>query len=873
MFRTAIFPQQFYINSLLFIAGLTAGLLQHEALIIGLIAVLVLVISVQKLLSSEYPLMRHGVLTATLTVCALLYGYWTEESSQTQIPEAWEHEEIIVQGTIVSAVKVDGDRVSMQLYVDRIYAASHLIEQDVLVEPDAGGLTRSMSDADEAIRSVIREEQIMLEPDERLQVVIYLDREEQQQTVLTWIRGMELRLQGTLGHPGTARNFGDFDYRAFLEKQRIYWQLTVDDLDAAVVRSRPSLSAHLLLGYMDRISDRMTELVWRLYDERYAGFMQGLLIGDRQELQPELYNRFSDIGMTHVLAISGLHVSVFTAGCFWLLRIFRMTRERAIIICFILVPLYVLFTGASPSAIRAGLMGMLGLLAMRLGRWRDSLRYILIAALAMLVANPYYIYNVSFQLSFLVTAGLILLVPQLVHAMHRLPSAISGALAVTIAAQLFSYPIVIYYFHILHLLSPIANLLLVPLVSVIILPLGMLSLLFGVVHPVLGHLLAWPNSYVVELLFRAVTWTAEREALLTIWPQVPVWWAAAYYVLLLAIICLYPRLRDWGSRPALRGLLLLAPASMTALILYAYAGDPWERTGIVSVLDVGQGDSILIRTPSGKHILVDGGGTFNYAREDEAWRSRRDPYEVGKDTIVPLLRRRGVRQLDAVIATHLDADHIGGLHAVIEQVPTARILFNGTLKDSPYAERLIASALERDIPIIPVTSGHKWQVDGVTNLTFLHPFTSLEGIEEYGLQEADDQNGESVVFLLQMDEASFLFTGDIGEAEERAILRSLQSEESEALGSGSAENAVAPIDVLKVAHHGSRYSTSGAWLDYWQPLIGVISVGRNFYGHPTDDVLERLAEREIIVYRTDQHGEVQYRIVNGRLEMRTKLAP
>jgi len=890
------YPQPFYLNSLLVIAGLTAGLLQQWALILAVIAALAVFIGVLRLMSPGDSRFRSGMLTALITVCAIGCGYWTKETSQTNIPIQLENERVIVQGVIVSAVKVDGDRVSMQLHADRIYPAAQPVgvEEHHQPKPDEAGVPRQTGDARPVLPTVGRggnlelelasdlrhpSEDIdderthwMLEPDERLQTVIYLDSEEQQRLFGSWGRGVELRLVGTLRRPAVARNFGDFDYRAYLEKQRIYWQLYVDDPEAAEVRSRPSLSPHLLLGAMDRISGWMTKLVWQLYEERYAGFMQGLLIGDRQELQPQLYDRFSDVGLTHVLAISGLHVSVFTAGCFWLLRLMRLTRERAFTVCFILVPLYVMFTGASPSAIRAGLMGMLGLLAMRLGKWKDSLRYILIAALAMLAANPYYIYNVSFQLSFLVTVGLILLVPRLVGLMRALPAAISGALAVTVAAQLFSFPIVIYYFHTLHLLSPLANLLLVPLVSAIILPLGMISLLLGVLHPALGQIPAWLNSQVAELLFRAVTWTAEREALLTIWPEVPIWWVVSYYGLLLAMISLCTKLRSLSRASVSRGFMILAAASMTALILYAYAGNPWSRTGVVSVLDVGQGDSILIRTPGGRHILVDGGGTFSFAREreDEAWRSRRDPYEVGKDTLVPLLRRRGVRHLDAVIVTHLDADHVGGLHAVIEHVSTERILFNGTLKDSPYAERLIASALEREIPLIPAAAGLVWQVDDETTLTFLHPLADASGAPgRPGMVE--DQNGESVVFVMEMDEAVFLFTGDIGEAEERAILRSLRGEGSG--GSALAANGTAGrrIDVLKVAHHGSRYSTSDSWLNYWQPLSGVISVGRNYYGHPSGEVLDRLARRNIATFRTDLHGEVQYRTADGRLEVRTKL--
>ncbi|GFR37370.1 DNA internalization-related competence protein ComEC/Rec2 [Insulibacter thermoxylanivorax] len=791
---------------------------------------------------------RHRLFILSLTLLSIVYGLACEQMNRTSLPDAMNGRIVEAEGTIVSGIKLDGDRLSFQ------YRVSKLRTPDARsAYSHAAGRGTAEEDVEE-IRDL----------HEKMQVTIYLESQAEQQEAASWIRGMEIRLTGELQIPSSARNFGDFDYRSYLKKQRIHWQIRMEGMSSIVIKSRPGLSGQLLLGSIDRFRNHLTDLVWSLYDERYAGFMQGLLIGDQQRLPQDLYDQFSDIGMTHVLAISGLHVGVFTAGCFWMLKLLRLTREKIYAVSFALVPMYVLGTGASPSAVRAGLMAMLGLVALRLGRWKDTLRFLLIAAVGMLMVNPYFLYNISFQLSFVVTFGLILLVPRIAGMIRLRSAAISGSLAVTAAAQIFSFPIVIYYFHLLHLLSPAANLLLVPLVSVLILPLGMLSLLLGVVHTALG---AWPAaiaSLAAEGLFRAVEWTAGWQGLLTIWPRVPFWWIAAYYLLILFLFIGLPRLKGLISRRLLKMLVLLTGSLFISLLLYAQIGDRWRQAGIVSVLDVGQGDAILIRTPHGRHLLIDGGGTFRFG-EQEAWRARRDPYEVGKDTLVPLLRRRGIQRLDAVIATHLDADHIGGLHAVLENIPTERILYNGTTKDSAYADRLVHTAREKGIPLIRVSAGRTWQADKDTRLQFLHPIVDQEGNGE-AVPEVSDQNGASVVFLLQMQDASFLLTGDIGSAEERKVIDYIQE--------AGARNVLLPdkrfIDVLKVAHHGSRYSTSDDWLGYWQPAVAAISVGRNSYGHPSEDVLGRLMEHGVKMYRTDEHGEIQFMSSGGKLYLRTK---
>lgn len=824
----------FYVHASAIIAGIAAGLSNRLAAIAALMLIVVLVATVFHKWQAEWYSLRKAALTILLALLAALYGYWTEANNRSALPTSLAEQAVTVTGVIVSPVEVDGDRVRLQMLAEQI---------------DASDVSETNTYDDLS---------------ERLQVTIYLQEQEEKQVALTWRRGMSLRLAGTLQLPNVARNFGDFDYRTYLHHQRIHWQLTAIGLQDAEMRMTHSWHVSKLFSLVDSIRQMLTARISMHYAEPFDGFMQGLLIGDRSELPQDIYDRFSDIGMTHVLAISGLHVGVFAAGCFALLKLLRLSKEKICSIILLLIPLYVLTTGAAPSAMRAGIMAMLGFIALRNNRWKDTFRYLLLAAVGMLLWNPYYLYNVGFQLSFIVTFGLILFVPKM-SALLKLPAVLSGALSVTVVAQAFSFPLIIYYFHSVHLLSPIANLLLVPMVSVVILPLGMVSLCLSFVAPPLASVPAAIVMWLSDLLFQAVEWTSTQERFQLSWAKVPVWWIVTYYMLLIGFVIVWPHLRDEGRLRWRRIVSVMTASLMLALLVYGYAGNHLARTGIVSALDVGQGDAILIRTPHGKHILVDGGGIIRFAKSGEEWRERKDPFEVGKDLLVPLIKRRGIHKLDAIIATHQDTDHIGGLHAVLEHIPTERILFNGTAKQSAAWERLVQSAESRGIPMYPVSSGMNWEVDAHTSLTFLHPIGGFQGGSFVPV--AADQNDLSVVFVLVMYEATFVMTGDIGTREEQEILRHLR----ESNISGDMQRQA--VDVLKVAHHGSKYSTSDEWLAYWQPTTGVISVGRNHYGHPTAEVLERLAARQIQTYRTDLHGEVQYMATPHGLKLRTKLSP
>lgn len=719
---------------------------------------------------------------------------------------------------------------------------------------------------------------------ERLLVQVKLKQKKEVEQASQWARGQRVNVQGELELPGTSSNFGAFDYREYLRYKHMYWLLKGEGGQAVSFLS--DSSAWSLTGFMGSI-EAWREKVASIYDQLFpkdqSTYLQGLVLGMRSDLDVQIEHSFSELGLTHVLAISGLHVAVFVGSCLFVFRLLRLTRETSLVIVMILIPLYVVFTGASPSVVRAGMMSVLALIGLRQGWIKDGLHLLAGALLAMLFFEPYYAMNVSFQLSFTVTAGLIIGVPLLQKLWPvNWPGWLRSSLSVSITAQLVSFPLTIYYFNQISLLSLLANLVFVPFISGVVLPLGTLTLLVSIAWYKAALPLAWLLKQCNDLTFTLIHGLSRFEQATLIFATPPLWWIAAYYGLLLTILFSLHKLRTRSGRHSsstedtvpleafqrvsrstskvqrlgLSGAIL----AFTFILYIGYTNGPPAHTTL-SVLDIGQGDSLLLHTSSGRAILIDGGGTISFERKGDEWKRRRKPYEVGASRIVPLLKQRGIRQLDAVVLTHGDADHAGGLQAVIEQIGADRLIMNGTWKSSSTLTRLYQAALDRGIPIIGWKANDQWEIDDTAKLTVMYPSK-----HELPLPVEKDQNDASLVLMLTMMKGkasgTVLLTGDIGMPQEREIVSLLESTDVDIPHF---------IDVLKVAHHGSKTSTSKQWMDHFKPRISVISVGKNNrYGHPSEVTLQTLKEAGSKVWRTDHHGEIQLSMDSQGLKLRAK---
>lgn len=711
---------------------------------------------------------------------------------------------------------------------------------------------------------------------ERVYVTVRLREQAEQQVAAGWRRGDRLRLTGTVKTPEPARNFGGFDFREYLRKKDVHWMVTVKGASAVHISPPGRWDAARLLRWNDGIREGAGSRLASLFPGDEAGYMKGLLIGLREDLDPERFRNFSRLGLTHILAISGLHVGVFLWAVTALCRRLGVTREAAARIGFWAIPLYVVFTGSSPSVVRSGLTAMAGLYASRKGLLKDGLSLLALALLGMLLWNPLFITDVGFQLSFLVTAGLLAGVPAITRLLPGMPPLWKNSLSVALTAQLVSFPVSVYYFNQFSLLSLPANLLLVPMISFVVTPLGYGALLLSFLWPWAAKGAALLISFLNRFTFYTIDLSEWLPSMHLSWPTPAFLWIAAYYILFAWFVLQGGVLKQHrelerqriylvpdGPRFRRRSVCMTAAATVlwTGCLLYGYAPAFWtERgTGTISFLDVGQGDCALVRTTDGKYILIDGGGTTSFRKAGEEWKERREPFEVGRKTVVPLLKKRGVHKLDTLIISHADTDHIGGLQAVLEEMTVGRILFNGTLKSSTGAVKLFQTALNRGIPLIPVQQGDTFAMGSSAVWSVLSP---LREEADARVRLLDEQNDESVVMLLTMLGKRFLFTGDIGAEQEKLLLEQLPVE-------GEAPR----LDVMKIAHHGSRYSSSGDWLWHWSPRLAVISAGKNnSYGHPSPLTLERLAETDTSVYRTDLQGEVEFSVRRNSLFVRTKLA-
>ncbi len=590
---------------------------------------------------------------------------------------------------------------------------------------------------------------------------------------------------------------------------------------AARVTAPPSLRAHPLLTLRGRTERQITRLF-----PRNAALADALLLGRRETLDRDLADRFAQSGLVHLLAISGTHVALIGAVLLLLARAARLRRDHAVAATVILVAIYLAVIGAPPSAVRSGIMMALALAATVLQRPSAPLAPVAAAALAIVALQPMAALDIGFQLSFAGVLGLILLRPAM---LRRIPPAwrkgwwrrpLAESLVTSLAAFVFTAPVVVHHFGQVAPVSIVANLPAVPLTSLALVGTGAALAAHPIVPP-LGRLFAEGASVMLDLVQRVVDAAAALPGghAAVARPQWGVW-AAAALAFLLAM--------EWGA--ALRDRVRWAAGTGAACAAFLIVPAAAAEGGLeMAFLDVGQGDAVAIRTPAGRWLLVDAGPAD-------------DRYDAGEKRILPYLRARGATRVEAMILTHPHADHIGGAGAVLRGLPVGRVVEPGLPFGTPLYRDLLRETEERGVPWSAARRDRSLRIDGV-ELLFLWPTPS-------SLDSPADANDISAVVLLRYGAFTALLTGDApSEVEAQLVARY-----GDALRAG----------VLKVGHHGSRTATSDPFLRAVQPELAVISCGvRNRYRHPAPEALDRLARRGVAVARTDLEGTVVVRVEPG----------
>jgi len=583
--------------------------------------------------------------------------------------------------------------------------------------------------------------------------------------------------------------------------------------------SGPSFAAHPLLVMRGR-SERQ---IHRLFP-RHGPLADALILNRRETLDRGVADRFAQSGLVHLLAISGTHVALFGAVFVLLGSVLRLSRARTAWMTIALTALYLAMIGAPPSALRAGLMMGLTLLALVLQRPSSALAIVAASAFLLLAMDPMSALDIGFQLSFAGVLGLLILrsamwkhVPRPVKK-GKLSRPLAESLVASVAAFISTAPIVAHHFGQVAPISIVANLPAIPLSGLALVGIGAAAATEPVAPP-LARLFADGAGVALDLLSATVDLAVAVPGghASVARPQWWLWGAAA-----LAFLAAMEAGRR--VRPRVRVAVAVATAWCAFLVL-PLAANVGDGELEIAFLDVGQGDAVALRTPAGRWVLVDAGPA------DER-------FDAGERRVLPYLRARGARRVEALVLTHPHLDHLGGAPAVIRGIPVDRVVEPGLPFGTPSYQETLDAAAERGATWAAARGDRMLRVDGV-DLVFLWPEADV-------LDASADPNDISAVVQLRYGGFSALLTGDApASVEERLVARH----------GGALRSAV-----LKAGHHGSRTSSSEALLEAVRPELAVVSSGaRNEYGHPSPEVVERLERRGAEVARTDREGTVVVR--------------
>ncbi|WP_227934897.1 DNA internalization-related competence protein ComEC/Rec2 [Alkalihalobacillus deserti] len=635
-------------------------------------------------------------------------------------------------------------------------------------------------------------------------------------------------INGNLTSPLPPTNFSEFNYQKYLREQNIFWVLRPERGGIQCIET----TGNLFLALQRWRHTQIRKVEQQVHPE-FNGIMVALVFGDRTFIDGEVLEAYQRLGIIHLLAVSGLHVGMIVTMLFYSLIRVGITRERVIEILLFILPLYMIIAGAAPSVIRASIMAMVVLVCLRFKKRVSPLTGISSVYLGYLFIKPFALFHLGFQLSFLISFGLIISIPMI---QKRYPNRYIQLLSVTLLSQVLSFPLLLLHMFELSMLAIPLNLIYIPIITVFVLPLTLLSFMLSFFissafnYPLL--LLEFIFPFIHELLrksaeFRFSSFVVGKPSMLLVF---------AYY------LCVFFGCLMWEK--GTRG-WWIKPMAILSILLIVQVSSPYvdSRTK-VTMIDVGQGDSILIEFPFRKAIyLIDTGGTISFSDED--WRKRRKPFEVGADVVVPTLKARGINQIDRLILTHGHLDHIGGAMALSKAFNIKEVNYSQGVVEGEFERELLTEFARKQTKIRFVKEGVSWKDAGATFVVL-----SPSGMEQ-GLNE------RSIVLVLEVEGINFLFTGDLEESGERRLISTYPNLQ---------------IDVLKAGHHGSRTSTTEAFLNHINPRLVLISAGRrNRFGHPHPEVVERIEDRGIPLLRSDLEGAIELTIEKQKIEVKTAL--
>ncbi len=684
-------------------------------------------------------------------------------------------------------------------------------------------------------------------------LLLFLEKENR-----TLCPGDRLRFLCKLYPPHGFHNPGGFSYERHLAFERIH-AIGFLSMEKGWVKIGEGFKNPFLLR-IEAWRDHIRDFLQREANPLSSGFYQALVLGERGNIPEGITEHFIITGIAHLLAISGDHLGIVALLSFSLL-IWILKRSEFILLAFsakkwaagLTLPCILLYTfiaGGGISVVRATIMVVVFFLSILFSRERNLLHTLALAACLILLVSPPSLFDVSFQLSFLAVLSILYLVlrflkgpkeeglplPQKTPWKKNLWKYAKISFLVTGVAIVGTAPFVALHFNRISLIGFLTNPFIIPWVGFLIVPLSLTASLLSFCFYPLATLLIRLNDFLTLPLLKTVAFLSSIPYASLFVPAPTVFEIIIFYLLLFTAGYLK---QGKGVRYLFLGLCII----LTLDLAFWHIKGWFQKNLVITFIDVGHGDSILIEFPKGKRMLVDGGGLHE------------DRFDIGKNVIAPFLWKQKIRRIDTLVLTHPDPDHFKGLNFIASHFSIGQFWEGGLRGDSESYRQLEETLLRKEIKRFTVSENTSSQTLNGVEISFLNPLL-WNGVksEKRGISFL---NNGSLVMKLKIKNVSILLTGDIEKEAEERMLR---------------KGYLLKADILKVPHHGSSSSSSPLFLERVGPTYAILSVGeRNIGRLPHPEVLKRYSQSGSRIFRTDRHGAITITTDGEKIEVKTFL--
>ena len=602
-------------------------------------------------------------------------------------------------------------------------------------------------------------------------------------------------------------NPGGFSYRNYLKQQGIYAVARVNSYEELrVIANR----ANLIMKGLFNLREEIKSLIQRYFHQPYNYILEALLLGDKSLLPDKIEDNFRELGLSHLLVISGFHIGLLSYLFYLIGRKLNFSKRLNLIFNLIFLSSYLIITGCQLPSLRAVLLIFLVLLGDYLERRIDIYNLLAGVGIIILLINPFSLFTVSFQLSFGAVVAISFLTPIISNYLPIRNDKLNNLISGSLAAQLGLAPILSYYFYEISLMSVLSNLLVMPLIS-LVLWFGIFFILFALMKlTFIAKLFAIIIKLILLIVLKIVNLLADNFTTTLILGKPFIAIIILYYLIIYFLLkILKPRLIPYSKNYQLHSKAIILVIILILIVQLGFSG--FNGLQII-FFSVGSADGSYLETPTHQKILIDGGEDGREIRE--------------------YLKSRGIRRINIAFISHFHADHVGGIIELMKEFKIDRIFYPPTLEENELSKEFFKLAEDKKIKITKLFKGDNIRVSQI-NFQVLAP--NLPLINE------SPANNNSMVLKLCYKNFKVLFTGDLEiEGEERLLARGSNLKST----------------VLKVGHHGSSTSSSINFINRVNPDLAIISVGKNNYGHPSNEVVNRFKKRGIKVLRTDYSGAI-----------------